>query len=162
MPKVTGLSHVVLHVHDLDKMVEFYQRVLGLVKVNEYVGRMVFLTADPKKEDHMLALTRGREGDAKILAHIAWHVPTPADVKAAYEEFKASGIPIDHTISHAYMTGGNTVSCYVLDPEGNRLEVFAMVEEQDPAHRGNRPIDLEENLEEIMAKASGLTPAAAH
>jgi catechol-2,3-dioxygenase len=162
VPKVTGLSHIVLHCNDLDTMVEFYQRVLGLVKVNEYVGRMVFLTADPKKEDHMLALTRGREGDAKILAHIAWHVPTPTDVKAAYEEFKASGIPIDHTVSHAYMTGGNTVSCYFLDPEGNRLEVFAMVEEEAPEQRGNRPIDLEESLDEIVAKASGRTPVASH
>ena len=162
MPKVTGLSHVVLHVNDLDRMVDFYQRVLGLVKVNEYVGRMVFLTADPEKEDHMLALTRGREGDAKILAHIAWHVPSVADVKAAYEEFKATGVPIDHTVSHAYMTGGNTVSCYFLDPEGNCLEVFAMVEDENPNHRGNRQLDLDESLEEIVATASGLTPAATH
>ena len=32
MPKIKGLSHVVLYVNDLDKMVSFYRDVLGLVK----------------------------------------------------------------------------------------------------------------------------------
>ena len=35
MPKIKGLSHVVLYVNDLDNMVAFYQDVLGLVKYHE-------------------------------------------------------------------------------------------------------------------------------
>ena len=66
MPTIKGLSHVVLYVNDLDKMVAFYRDVLGLVKYRENAGRMVFLTADPNIEDHQLALTKGREGNAKI------------------------------------------------------------------------------------------------
>jgi catechol-2,3-dioxygenase len=116
---------------------------------------MVFLTADPDAEDHELALVKGREGDAKIIAHIAWRVETPADVKAYYERFKAQGVPIDHCVSHAYEEMGNTVSCYFLDPEGNRLEVYALVAERD-AQRINRPLDLDKNLDEIVAQASGL------
>jgi catechol-2,3-dioxygenase len=163
VPKVTGISHVVLWVNDLEKMVEFYQRVLGLTVTHEHTGRMVFMTADPTVEDHQLALAKGREGDGKILAHIAWHVPTVEDVKAAYEEFKATGIPIDHMVSHAYYaTVQNTVSCYFNDPEGNVLEVFAMVDEQDPEHRANRPIDLAKDVDEIIAQASGLAPVATH
>jgi catechol-2,3-dioxygenase len=54
---------------------------------------------------------------------------------------------------------GNTVSCYFLDPEGNRLEVYALVAERDDA-RVNRPLDLNKSLEEIVAQASGL-PAQA-
>ena len=161
MPKVKGLSHVVLYVKDLDKMVAFYRDVLGLVKYREHAGRMVFLTADPEVEDHELALVKGREGDAKIIAHIAWRVETPADVKAYYERFKAQGIPIDHCVSHAYEEMGNTVSCYFLDPEGNRLEVYALVAERD-AQRINRPLDLDKNLDEIVAQASGLAPTAGH
>ena len=155
MPKVKGLSHVVLYTKDLDKMVAFYRDVLGLVKYREHAGRMVFLTADPDAEDHELALVKGREGDAKIIAHIAWRVETPADVKAYYERFKAQGVPIDHCVSHAYEEMGNTVSCYFLDPEGNRLEVYALVAERD-AQRINRPLDLDKNLDEIVAQASGL------
>jgi catechol 2,3-dioxygenase-like lactoylglutathione lyase family enzyme len=163
MPKVTGLSHVVLYVDDLEKMVNFYREVLGLVVTHEHTGRMVFMTADPNTEDHMLALTKGREGGGKIIAHMAWHVEDAAAVKAAYDQFKATGIPIDHTVSHAYYAKvENTVSCYFLDPEGNRLEVFATVAEEDPEHRSNRPIDLDQDLEGIIAQASGRVPAAAH
>jgi catechol-2,3-dioxygenase len=49
---------------------------------------------------------------------------------------------------------GNTVSCYFLDPEGNRLEVYAVVSERDDA-RMNRPLDLDKSVEEIIAQASG-------
>ncbi|MBI2229652.1 MAG: VOC family protein [Deltaproteobacteria bacterium] len=108
MPKIKGLSHVVLYTKDLDKMVAFYRDVLGLVKYREHAGRMVFLTADPDAEDHELALVKGREGEAKIIAHIAWRVETPADVKAYYERFKAQGVPIDHCVSHAYEEMGET------------------------------------------------------
>ena len=160
MPTIKGLSHVVLHVNDLEKMVSFYRDVLGLVKYREYPGRMVFLTPDPKIEDHQLALTKGREGNAKIIAHIAWRVETPADVKEYYERFKALGVKIDHCVSHAYEEMGNTVSCYFLDPEGNRLEIYALIPERDEK-RINRPLDLDQSLDNIVAQASGL-PATSH
>ena len=70
-------------------------------------------------------------------------------------------MPIDHCVSHAYEEMGNTVSCYFLDPEGNRLEVYALVAERD-AQRINRPLDLDKNLDEIIAQASGLAPTASH
>lgn len=159
MSKIKRLSHVVLYVNDLEKMVAFYRDVLGLVKYREHSGRMVFMTPDPELDDHQLALAKGREGQAKIVAHIAWEVETPADVKAFYDRFKAQGVPIDHCVSHAYEEMGNTVSCYFLDPEGNRLEVYALIAERDNA-RINRPLDLNKSLEEIVAQASGL-PAQA-
>lgn len=155
MPKIKGLSHVVLYVKDLEKMTAFYTSVLGLIKYHEHPGRMVFLTPDPEIDDHQLALAKGREGDAKILAHIAWRVDTPADVKAFYEKFKTEGIPIHHCVSHAYEDMGNTVSCYFLDPEGNRIEIYALVPERDEK-RINRPLDLDKSVEEIVAQAGGL------
>ena len=39
MPKIKGLSHVVLYVNDLDKMAAFYRDVLGLIKYHEQIGR---------------------------------------------------------------------------------------------------------------------------
>jgi catechol 2,3-dioxygenase len=155
MPKLKGLSHVVLHVHDLDKMVAFYRDTLGLIEHYELGGRMVFMTSDPEIEDHELALAKGREGDAKILAHIAWRVENVADVKAYYERFKAQGVPIDRCVSRPYKEMGNTVSCYCLDPEGNRIEVYALVSERDDAFT-NRELDMDRSVEEIVAQASGL------
>jgi len=156
MPKIKGISHVVLYVNDLDKMVAFYRDVLGLIKYREYPGRMVFFTPDPEIDDHQLALANGREGTAKLIGHIAWRVETPADVKAFYDRFKAQVVPIDHCVSHAYQEMGNTVSCYFLDPEGNRLEIYALVPERDDA-RTNRPLNLDKSVSEIVAEASGLT-----
>jgi catechol 2,3-dioxygenase-like lactoylglutathione lyase family enzyme len=156
MPKIKGLSHVVLYVNDLDKMVDFYTNVLGLMKYRENANGMVFLTPDPVLDDHQLALAKGREGSAKLIGHIAWKVDTPAEVKEYYERFKTRNVPIDHCVSHAYEEMGNTVSCYVLDPEGNRVEVYALVAERDQ-QRINRKLDLEKNLDEIVAQASGLS-----
>ena len=156
MPKIKGISHVVLYVNDLDKMVAFYRDVLGLIKYREYPGRMVFLTPDPDIDDHQIALATGREGTAKLIGHIAWRAETPADVKAFYDRFKAQGVPIDHCVSHAYQEMGNTVSCYFLDPEGNRLEIYALVTQRGDA-RTNRPLDLDKSVDEIVAQASGLT-----
>ncbi len=161
MPKVKGLSHIVLYVNDLEKMSAFYQDVLGLTKYHENPGRMIFLTPDPDIDDHQIALAQGREGDAKIIGHIAWRVDTPAEVKAFHDRFKEIGVPIHHCVSHAYVEMGNTVSCYFLDPEGNRLEVYALVAERD-TQRINRPLDLDKNLDEIVAQASGLAPTIAH
>jgi catechol 2,3-dioxygenase-like lactoylglutathione lyase family enzyme len=155
MPKLKGLSHVVLHVHDLDKMVAFYQDALGLIKNYELAGRMAFMTSDPEREDHELALAKGREGDSNLLAHIAWQVETVADVKAYYERFKAQGVPIDRCVSRAYKDMGNTVSCYFLDPEGNRVEVYALVSERNDASI-NQDIDMDKSVEEIVAQASGV------
>jgi len=81
-------------------------------------------------------------------------VDTPADVKAFYEKFKAEGVPIHHCVSHAYEEMGNTVSCYFLDPDGNRIEIYALVPERSEA-RGNRPLDLDKSVEEIIVQASG-------
>jgi catechol-2,3-dioxygenase len=53
---------------------------------------------------------------------------------------------------------GNTVSCYFLDPEGNRLEIYALVAERDEA-RINRPLDLDKSVDEIVAQASGFAGA---
>jgi catechol 2,3-dioxygenase-like lactoylglutathione lyase family enzyme len=48
MSKIRGISHVVLHVNDLDRMVAFYRDMLDLVKYREHAGRMVFLTPDSR------------------------------------------------------------------------------------------------------------------
>jgi len=76
-------------------------------------------------------------------------------VKEYYEKFKSQGVPIDHCVSHAYEEMGNTVSCYFLDPEGNCMEIYALVEERDGA-RINRKLDLDKSVDEIVAQASGL------
>jgi catechol 2,3-dioxygenase-like lactoylglutathione lyase family enzyme len=144
-------------------MIAFYRDVLGLTvhQGHRDPDRLVFLTSNPDTDDHEIALMKGRDGDAQIINHIAFRVDSPTVVKEFYDGFKRMGVTIDHTVSHAYVAQGNTVSCYFLDPEGNRLEVYALVKERDTANLINRNLDLDQRVDDIVSQASGLERAAA-
>ena len=147
MPKVHHLSHVVLWVEDLDKMTEFYRDILGCTVTHQSPGRMSFLSPDQQREDHMIALAKGREGDSKILNHTSWAVSTVDEVLEYYQLIKSRGIPFDHSTCHPLTLGRSTVSCYFLDPEGNRIEVFALVD-VEPGKGYSGPLDLEKSADE--------------
>jgi catechol 2,3-dioxygenase len=143
MGRISGLSHVGVFVKDLDEMTKFYCDTLGLTESHRNEDRMVFLTADISKEDHEVVLVRGRDGDSKIIQQLSFRVGTIDDVRAYYQTFQETGVPIQQTVSH-----GAGASCYFYDPEGNRIEVFAdiMVE----GGRGySGPIDLEQSADEL-------------
>ena len=143
MGRISGLSHVGVFVKDLDEMTKFYCDTLGLTESHRNEDRMVFLTADIEKEDHEVVLVRGRDGDSKIIQQLSFRVGTIDDVRAFYQTFQETGVPIQHTVSH-----GAGASCYFYDPEGNRIEVFAdiMVE----GGRGySGPIDLDQSADDL-------------
>ena len=146
MGRISGLSHVGVFVKDLDEMTKFYCDTLGLTESHRNEDRMVFLTADISKEDHEVVLVRGRDGDSKIIQQLSFRVGTSDDVRAYYQTFQETGVPIQQTVSH-----GAGASCYFFDPEGNRVEVFA-----DITVEGGRgysgPIDLEQSAEELVAQ----------
>jgi catechol 2,3-dioxygenase-like lactoylglutathione lyase family enzyme len=162
MPRVSDLSHLVISVKDLDPMVAFYRDVMGLEVTHEHPGHMVFLTADRTIEDHMIGLFTGREGASNVLVHHCWRVDSVEEVRAYYKKFVELGVPIDHCVSYAYTwLGQSTVSCYFLDPEGNHVEIQAMVPlPTELADRSTRPLDLTRSVEEITAIAQRLAPAA--
>ena len=143
MGRISGLSHVGVFVKDLDEMAKFYCDTLGLTESHRNEDRMVFLTADIEKEDHEVVLVRGRDGDSKIIQQLSFRVGTIDDVRAFYQTFQETGVPIQQTVSH-----GAGASCYFYDPEGNRIEVFAdiMVE----GGRGySGPIDLDQSADDL-------------
>lgn len=153
MPRISHLSHVVIRTNDIDRMTAFYQETLGL-KVSHTTDRMVFMSSEPEREDHELALARGRQGTDSPILHIAWNVPTTEDVLGFYQRFKTQGVRIDHCVSH-----GNTVSCYFADPEDNILEVFSLVDvEAEQGYHG--PLDLERSASELEAQVRGMATAA--
>ena len=143
MGRISGLSHVGVFVKDLDEMTKFYCDTLGLTESHRNEDRMVFLTADIEKEDHEVVLVRGRDGDSKLIQQLSFRVGTIDDVRAFYQTFQKTGVPIQQTVSH-----GAGASCYFYDPEGNRIEVFAdiMVE----GGRGySGPIDLDQSADDL-------------
>ena len=160
MATVSGLSHVVINVRDLDKMIGFYRDVMGL-QITHQNPAMAFLTSDPKREDHEIGLFTGRQDDGGPLVHFCWRVPDVADVKAFYQKFVELGVPIDECVSYAYPWGEEgTASCYFRDPEGNQVEIQAMVPlDAEIPDRTSVLLDYNESVEDITDKAKRLKPA---
>jgi catechol 2,3-dioxygenase-like lactoylglutathione lyase family enzyme len=118
------LSHIGLYVTDMDRMRDFYTRLLGFKVMDQGVlsgggPRLTFLSKDPK-DHHQIVLVTGREkGTRSTVNQITFRVASIKEVRAMHDLAVASGVegvdPVDH---------GNAWSVYFLDPEGNRLEFF--------------------------------------
>lgn len=117
------LSHIGIYVTDMDRMREFYTRLLGFQVMDQGELRnrlrLTFLSKDPK-DHHQIVLVSGREpGTRSTINQITFRVASIREVRAMHELLvanKVDGIdPVDH---------GNAWSVYFLDPEGNRLEFF--------------------------------------
>jgi catechol-2,3-dioxygenase len=136
-PNVAGrkltLSHVGLSCFDLDRLEDFYTRVLGMTVTDRGSvpggnEQLVFLTTDPA-EHHQLVLASGRT-EGTILAgpvlggswgatlfQLTFRLADLATLRHVQQRLVAEGntnfIPLNH---------GNSWSVYTRDPEGNGLE----------------------------------------
>ena len=135
VPPVAGrkltLSHLGVSCFDLDRMEDFYTRVLGMTVTDRGdvpVGRLVFLTTDPA-EHHQLVLASGRTegtvqegpvlggGFGSAIFQITFRLDDLATLRRVQQRLAAEGntnfVPLNH---------GNAWSLYTRDPEGNALE----------------------------------------
>lgn len=143
------ISHVVLNCFDLDRMIDFFTGTLGFHLSDRGMARgnrICFLTLDPESDHHQIALAAGRTGprDAGSLNHIAFRVPTLADLKSRYRRLREAQVPGIDPITH-----GSWLSVYYRDPENNRLEFFWDTPwyVQQPIVE---PLDLERSDEDIL------------
>ena len=120
-----ALSHVGYFVTDIDKMVDFYTRVLKFVVSDrgdrENNGSIVFMTRDPR-EHHQLVFASGRPAkiDFSIVNQISFRVDSLATLRDLYHAVQKE--PIQKMLGP--ITHGNALSVYFLDPEGNRVELL--------------------------------------
>jgi len=148
-PKLS-FSHVGVFVHDLDKMVDFYTRVLGLVVSDRDVmkdGREIaFLTLDPR-EHHQVVFATGRPAELayNMIQQLSFRAENISALRDMYAALKREPIVELGPISH-----GNAVSAYFRDPEGNRLEVFVDTQYHVPQPCA-ATVDLMQSDAEIMA-----------
>ena len=158
MPKVSGLGHVGIFVHDLMKQRDFYSRVMGLEIADEDIeGRgMVFLSAHPDEEHHEFVIMKGRTGDtdAQVIQQLSFKVDTLAELKEFHTVFKDEGVEIQRTVSH-----GNAFGMYATDPEGNTIEVYYKTGFPVPQPHGD-PVDLDDSEEDLMEIARSAIPAS--
>jgi catechol 2,3-dioxygenase len=147
MIQARRLGHVVLKVRDASTSRDFYTRTLGLKVAHEDLERgAVFLSFGREHHDLVLfQMATGAAPDATQpgLHHVAWQLASFDELKAAYRELKAMGMPVEATVEHNV-----TRSIYFPDPDGNRVELYCdMVEHGFEAMRtlGPRrdPLDFE-------------------
>jgi catechol 2,3-dioxygenase-like lactoylglutathione lyase family enzyme len=147
-PKL-AFSHVGVFVTDLEKMVDFYTRVLGLVVSDRDVmkdGREIaFLTLDPR-EHHQVVFATGRPADLayNMIQQLSFRAESLSSLREMYVALKHEPIAELGPISH-----GNAMSAYFRDPEGNRLEIFVDTKWHVPQPCAE-PLDLMKTDDEIM------------
>ncbi|MFQ5699690.1 MAG: VOC family protein [Myxococcota bacterium] len=119
-------SHVGFLVRDIDRMIDFYGRHLGMQLTDR--GRLhalpgepeiAFLSRDPE-EHHQLALVSGRDPSQEgTLNQISYRVGRLQDLRDLRAGLEADGVTRLLPMSH-----GNAWSLYFPDPEQNTIECF--------------------------------------
>jgi catechol-2,3-dioxygenase len=149
---VSRLNHAVLYVRDLDRSVTFYREAFGFEEIAREGGMMAFMRAAGSMNHHDLGLMqvgasaprppRGSTG----LYHLAWEVPTIADLadaKTLLANLGALTGQSDH---------GATKSLYGADPDGNEFEVMWMVPREEWGEYDRRAVVQPLRLEAEVAQ----------
>jgi catechol-2,3-dioxygenase len=125
--QIKELGHIVLYVTSVTKMADFYRDTLGFREVDRGPGMALFSSG---RTHHELLLIEigGEPGPPRRvptpgLYHIGFKIGDgPEALRAVYEELKGKGVTIvgsaDHHVTH---------SLYILDPDGNELELYSDV-----------------------------------
>ena len=119
-----SFSHFGFFVRDIERMAQFYTRLLGFaVSDRGQLGgtSLVFLTGDAR-EHHQIVLVSGRPEEAGFnpINQISFRVHDLARLRQMYRALQGEqGVSEIAPVSH-----GNALSVYFRDPEGNRIELF--------------------------------------
>lgn len=122
-----SFSHFGFFVRDLERMADFYTRVLGFTisdrgDLDTPRGKtsLVFLTRDPR-EHHQLVLVSGRPDDLPFnpINQISFRMEDFAGLREMYRAIQGEPVSEIAPVSH-----GNALSVYFKDPDGNRVELF--------------------------------------
>jgi catechol-2,3-dioxygenase len=132
--KTIELGHAVLYVRDLERSRHFYRDVIGLPEISSGDGGGPFPGAAAfsggRTHHELLLIEVGPSaasppaGRRTGLYHLGFKIGTTDDeLRDAWRELEAAGVTIvgasDHTVTH---------SVYVLDPDGNELELYIDVQ----------------------------------
>lgn len=126
--EIKELGHVVLYVTNLERSADFYKDTLGFTEIAREQNVAAFSSGRTHHE--LLLIEVGGEVRQKFaepgLYHIGFKIgDTDAELKEAFESLKAKGVTIvgmsDHRVTH---------SLYILDPDGNELELYADVSDE--------------------------------
>ncbi len=127
--KIHELGHVVLFVTDLTKLADFYRDTLGFHEIARDTQTALFGTGRTHHEMLLIevgGLVEPRTHAKPGLYHIGFKIgDSTDDIRNALEELQSKGVTIVGTADHHV-----THSLYILDPDGNELELYADVSDE--------------------------------
>jgi catechol 2,3-dioxygenase len=138
--EVKELGHVVLYVKDLDASRRFYGDILGWKELGH--GRRAAAFSSGRTHHELLLLQVGSEAapiphNPRVgLYHFGLKIgETDDELRAAIARLREAGVPITGMSDH-----GVTHSVYLLDPDGNEVEIYIDVQ---PAKWRENPAEVE-------------------
>jgi catechol 2,3-dioxygenase len=126
--KIKELGHVVLYVTSLDRVAGFYRDTLGFQETVRAPGVALFSSGRTHHELLLIevgGVTAHPHGMpvSPGLYHIGFKVAdSHEELRQVYRELVDAGVHVVGTADHAV-----THSIYILDPDGNELELYADV-----------------------------------
>jgi catechol 2,3-dioxygenase-like lactoylglutathione lyase family enzyme len=127
MPSL-AFSHVGVFVKDIERMVDFYTRVMGFVASDRGVldngAKIAFMTRNPR-EHHQVVFAEGCPPDASFdrVQQFSFRAECLEDLRSMRTRVQAEGLVMDGP-TLGTLTHGNAISFYFRDPEGHRTEIF--------------------------------------
>lgn len=164
------ISHVQLRVADLERSLTFYRDVLGFRVLGED-GRTLHLAPrdeGPGTRDDAVLLTlrevpglrrRPHQPRTAGLYHVAWLVPSRAELGHALVGLAAARYPLTGAADHAV-----SESLYLDDPDGNGVEIYADRPREQwrwadgRVHMTVDPLDTDAILRAALASGVPVTP----
>ncbi|MCC7428970.1 MAG: VOC family protein [Alphaproteobacteria bacterium] len=120
------LTHIALHVREVEACIAFYRDVCGLVVARERPhpkgGRIVWLAEPGRERAFVLVLLpggAGRNQSAQDFSHLGFALSSKAAVDAIAERGRAAGVLVWPPRQDAYPAG---YYCGLRDPDGTMVE----------------------------------------
>lgn len=133
----TTRVHVAINVSNIERSLPFYQVLFGQEPTKVRPGYVKFEVAEPPLNFTLNENSDLQKGITGSLSHFGIQVKSTEAVLAAKARFVESGL--------ATFDEENVTCCYavqdkvwVTDPDGNRWEVFVVLDANAPVHTANR------------------------
>ena len=127
--KVQELGHVVLYVHDLERSAAFYRDVLGFKQISRPSTFPAAAFSAGRTHHELLLIEVGSDatpipaGRRVGMYHFGLKVgDTDDELRAALATLETNGVTVVGAGDHGF-----THSLYLLDPDGNEIELYVDV-----------------------------------
>jgi catechol 2,3-dioxygenase-like lactoylglutathione lyase family enzyme len=155
MALTAQLTHFGVYATDLDRMVDFYTRVMGFVVSDSGIGRSgarAFFMTQNAECHHQFVLFDGRPDELSYnpVNQISFRLDSLDTLRGYRQALLREGIVEQRLTDH-----GNAWSIYFKDPEGNPVELYVDSPFYTPQPCGE-PFDLDQPNEEIVKRTEAM------